>query len=358
MTTKPPHRVRLELEVLERREVPAAARLTVMSENLYFGADGATRSLIAALGGPIAAIPATTQFWNDIQATNFPERADAIVRQIKANKPALIGLQEVTRYWTGPPDSLSASPTPANHLELDFVQILQDKLKAKKLPYKVVNVTRGGEDEFPGFVRGTLQDIRMQENVAILARKDLLTTGAMKLRNGKGQTFVGTNDFTSGWDSVDVTYNGRKFRFINMCLMIPPFTQQQAQQAQELVNGPAATSKPVIVVGDSNKYATPADGGVEPAYSVFLGAGFHDAWTQTNPGDPGYTWGNQPDLRNPEPLSYAILGQGHYRMDLVLYRGKVRARHMKRVGVLPSERTSSGMWPSDHAGVVATLVRR
>ena len=87
--------------------------------------------------------------------------------------------------------------------------------------------------------------------------------------------------------------------------------------------------------------------------------GSTDAWLQTNPGDPGYTWGNQPDLRNPEPLSYTILGPGHYRYDLVLYRGnKIRARTMKRVGVLPSERTSSGMWPSDHAGVVATLALR
>ena len=156
MATKQPRRVRLEVECLERREVPAAARLTVMSENLYLGGDWAARlrQTAASAGHTIAAIPFATQLWNEIQATNFPERADAIVQQIKANKPALIGLQEVTRYWTGPPDSLVGNPTPADHLELDFLQILRDKLKAKKLPYKVVNVTTENESESPAFVRG------------------------------------------------------------------------------------------------------------------------------------------------------------------------------------------------------------
>jgi hypothetical protein len=352
MAGKQPRRVRLEVECLERREVPAAVPVTVMSQNLYVGADLVPRALALAAGGSLAAIPATTQFWNNVQATNFRERADAIAREVVANKPALIGLEEVWKIFTGAPDSLWGNPTRANHLELDFLQILQARLKARGLPYRTVNVTPGGETESAAFVRGSLQDIRMQANVAILARQDLRASGAMKLINAHGQTFSGTNDITSGWDSVDVAYGGRHFRFIDTCLIVPPFSQQQAQQARQLVKGPAATAQPVIVVGDSNITNASAANG---AYRVFTGAGFKDAWLQTKHKDPGYTWGNQPDLRNPEPLSYAPFGFGHYRFDLVLYRGALQARSMKRVGVLPSERTVSGMWPSDHAGVVATL---
>ena len=61
---------------------------------------------------------------------------------------------------------------------------------------------------------------------------------------------------------MDVTFTGRKFRFINMCPLTDPFPQQQAQQVQELLNGPAATSKRVILVGDSNINASPANGAV------------------------------------------------------------------------------------------------
>jgi hypothetical protein len=43
------------------------------------------------------------------------------------------------------------------------------------------------------------------------------------------------------------------------------------------------------------------------------------------------------------------------RMDLILTRGGITATAAKLVNDKPSSRTSSGLWPSDHAGVVATL---
>jgi endonuclease/exonuclease/phosphatase family metal-dependent hydrolase len=361
MVTQQPRRVRLEVESLERREVPAAVPVTVMSENLYLGADPLPALLVKTTLGPVAAIPATTQFWNNVQATNFRERADAIVGQIVVNKPVLIGLQEVTRYWTGPPDSLWGNPTRANHLELDFLQVLRNKLKARGVPYQVVNVTRENESEGALFVKGALRDLRMEDNVAILARQDVLFSGAMKLSNIQGKTFVNrvSNTVNRGWDSVDVNYGGHNFRFINMCLETPAAPQVQALQARELLLGPAVTWRPVILVGDSNNTNPSPPNGVYSSTTsrLFTATGFKDAWLRTHPTAPGYTWGNRPDLRNPVPLSYTLLGLGPYRMDLVLYRGgAIQARSMKRVGVLPWERTVSGMWPSDHAGVVATLV--
>ena len=45
------------------------------------------------------------------------------------------------------------------------------------------------------------------------------------------------------------------------------------------------------------------------------------------------------------------------RVDLVLLRGGIGVRDIHLVGNNPSNRTQ-GLWPSDHAGVVATLTLR
>jgi hypothetical protein len=44
------------------------------------------------------------------------------------------------------------------------------------------------------------------------------------------------------------------------------------------------------------------------------------------------------------------------RIDLVLIRDGVRARTAEVIGVDPALRTPSGLWPSDHAGVVARVM--
>ena len=44
-----------------------------------------------------------------------------------------------------------------------------------------------------------------------------------------------------------------------------------------------------------------------------------------------------------------------HRIDLILFRGLAGVDNMKVFGDLPPERTPSGLWPSDHAGIVATL---
>src|SRR5262249_51238633 len=77
-------------------------------------------------------------------------------------------------------------------------------------------------------------------------------------------------------------------------------------------------------------------------------AGFEDAWSNTHPNETGNTWGHAADLRN----TTVNLTQ---RLDLVLYRGKVHARDADIVGDELGDRTASGLWPSDHAGIVARL---
>jgi exonuclease III len=61
---------------------------------------------------------------------------------------------------------------------------------------------------------------------------------------------------------------------------------------------------------------------------------------------PGFTCCT--DITSPTSMS----GE---RIDIVFVRGGVTPQAAEIVGVDPAKRTAAGLWPSDHAGVVATL---
>ena len=148
----------------------------------------------------------------------------------------------------------------------------------------------------------------------------------------------------SSWVSVDVTFDkGDKARIVSTHLtpLSPPI---QGLQADELLNGPGNTNLPVVFTGDFN---SKADGTGPPTYSKLLAAGFIDAWTIEGKG-PGFTCCQDADLLNPN----SKLNQ---RIDLILFRGNFDVKDIEIDGNLQNDRTISGLWPSDHAGVVATL---
>lgn len=369
----------LQYEQLEHRTLLSGIpqEVVVMSENLYMGADPipiiAASYLSAITGaGPALTEQAVTDFWNDVKATDFSKRAEVIAQQIADNKPDLIGLQEVMTYYTGIPDSLTQNPTPATNVKLDFLQVLQGKLAAKGLQYKAYE-QQLGDFEAPGYIDGMLQDLRLVDSVVILARSDLSATQVSYV-NPQGGTFQNSVTFSPtvigpitvhrGWNAVDVNWGQSEFRFVNMCLETPVFPVQQALQGLEVLVGPAWTSKPVILVGDSNSDGSAPGGPNSLTYSMLtadftnfwiFGRNLYDAWNETHTSDPGYTWGNDPDLKNSQPMTYAPFGMGPYRMDLILHRDAFQATSMSRLGVDAQTRNALGMWPSDHAGVVATL---
>jgi endonuclease/exonuclease/phosphatase family metal-dependent hydrolase len=337
---------------------PAAAdnprEVTVMSQNLYVGSDlngaiGAIRS-----GDPSQILPAVSQLWANVQATNFPERAQSLAREVQAAQPDLIGLQEVSVFRTGPLGG------PATHVELDYLQVLVSALESRGLHYAPVAVTTGFDAEAPMFGPGGASvDLRLTDEDVILARTDL-PAWQMSLSNiQQEQHFVnnvqlpvpgGVFTLTRGWNSVDVDVWGQEFRLLNAHIESPDnpyFAAIQLAQAGEVKAILQGISTPVIVIGD---YNSPAERPDSQPYQVIVSAGMTDAWNQTHPSQPGYTWGNEPDLLNPHPLPL-----DPQRIDLVLYRGNLRARSMDRVGISQTDRTPSGLWPSDHAGVVATL---
>jgi endonuclease/exonuclease/phosphatase family metal-dependent hydrolase len=322
----------------------------VMTRNLYLG---------SSLDGLLNAtsfdelIKAAAQVTQNITDSKPDERAAAVAREIVKNHVDLVGLQEATIVRTGPlqlPPPIDLTTfLPATGVVSDGLKLLLLALDNLGEHYSVVAIVPGFDAQLPippplstppGF------DARLTTRIAILARSDL------RLSNREVQGFLINRIYSTaggpvpnprGWASVDVEKIGRKFRFATTHLE----TQNPVQfpQALDLIDGAGNTTLPVVFVGDFN---VTADSTADPTFLVyqkFLKANFMDAWP---PNRPGLTCCQAANLRNPASLLT-------HRLDLVLFRGAIQVLDIHLVGNKPSDRTPSGLWPSDHAGVVATL---
>jgi endonuclease/exonuclease/phosphatase family metal-dependent hydrolase len=338
----------------------------VMTLNLYLGAD--LRPAIAAIasGDPAAIVAAVSETWAKVKFTDFEARAEGLAREIEAARPDLIGVQEASLWRTQTPADFVAGN--ADDVEFDFVAILLAALEARNLRYRVVAVETGYDAEFPGFLSqaaaeaGELSDIRLTDHEVILARRDLppselelvnAQTGNfaanLELPIGPGVDFV----VLRGWAAVDAKIRGKSFRFVTTHLEADSELVREAQAA-EILAGPVVTNLPVVVVGDLNSNSN-GDFST-PAYASFIGAGFHDAWLEANPGSTVSTCCNAELLTNP-----TFPEDDFGRIDHVLYRGARDFRPLDAdlFGTDPAtDRVSNGLtliWPSDHAAVAATL---
>jgi len=146
-----------------------------------------------------------------------------------------------------------------------------------------------------------------------------------------------------GWVSADVAVGANTFRFISTHLEpdVPPV---RLAQANEVLEGPANTALPVVFVCDCNSAAP--DGA---AYGALLAGGLRDTWVEKGGSKDGTTCCQDADLMNPVSLL-------DRRVDLVLVAGPVAPVQVRVVGDARHDRTTSGLWPSDHAGVAAKLL--
>jgi hypothetical protein len=323
-------------------------QLRVMTYNVDEGTD-----YLEALGAssfPQFLAGVTTDLQN-VRATIPAERAQAIAGQIGAAGPTLVSLEEVTQWRTCPTADFQTCAAPQT-LEFDMLQLIMDALKQQGQPYKVVVVTTAFDLAAPSSI-GLI--VEATNRIAILARTDIVPD-EFQLSNVQTAQFVAA--FTPvvvgipipvhrAWASVDVTFHGTNFRYIAAHLEAFDPTIQAAQ-GNELLSGPAHTSMPVVIAMDSNSKANPPSDFTSTTYDNFISAGFADAWTETNPSEPGLTCCQDPLLRNP----VSIVTE---RIDLVLVRGALRVKGADLFGGNPTDRTPSGLWPSDHLGVDAIL---
>ena len=150
----------------------------------------------------------------------------------------------------------------------------------------------------------------------------------------------------SGFAAIDVTMRGQSLRFVTTHFDVTPAVS--LVQARELVQATSDPGMPTVLVCDCN--ATP-DVPSDPSfatYKLLRDAGFIETFRMTRSDQPGFTCCQAEDLRNQ-------ISAVSRRIDLVQYRGPFRVVHAGVVGASPGDRTPSLLWPSDHAGVVATL---
>jgi endonuclease/exonuclease/phosphatase family metal-dependent hydrolase len=325
---------------------PAAAHDDATVRVMTLNMDEGTRfeELAAARTVPefLAAVSVTYQ---NILATNPAERAAAIARKIAAERPDLLGVQEASMLRVG-------AAAPAMTVKSDLLTALVDELSKLGHRYAVVATVPGLDAEAPstlGFhVRLTTQD-------AILVRSDARDEG-LKLSNLQIEHYAvnqisaspaGAFAVMRGWASIDAHIRGRAFRFATTHLdaVLPPV---QVLQATELVGSAANTPLPMVITGDLNATADSSLDPTFPTYQVVINAGFTDAWPGKRAPDPGFTCCQASDLRN-------AASQLNHRIDFVLTRGGIDVVDIRRVGDQANDRTRSGLWLSDHAGVVATL---
>jgi endonuclease/exonuclease/phosphatase family metal-dependent hydrolase len=318
--------------------------MKVMTRNLFLGADlTPAYKALAAPDGPAALPDAVAAIFNPgtppgvVQRTDFATRAVALADEVEAALPDLIGLQEAA-LWRA--DEAVAS---------DHLEVLEAELARRGLRYRRVAAKVNGDVALPSAAGVT---VGLTDREAILAREDP-DGGELTLSNLQTGDFVttlplhtahGTFALARGWMSVDVELGAVSVRFINTHLEVGggAAVAVQLAQAGELIDGPAKTTLPVVMVGDFN--SRPG----RPTYDALRAAGFDDAWTRANPDGPaGLTCCHAHPLDDPAD---ALRG----RIDLVLTRGEIAATEAFVVGDRPGD-FRAGLWPSDHAGVVATL---
>jgi hypothetical protein len=103
----------------------------------------------------------------------------------------------------------------------------------------------------------------------------------------------------------------------------------------------------VIIAVDANADALGSDPTIA-TYQSIRSFGFDDAWASVHAGWPGATWGFMPDPNDPRPIMYQ-------RIDYIFFNNEIRALTAQLAGQRTEEKVD-GLWPSDHAGVRATLL--
>jgi endonuclease/exonuclease/phosphatase family metal-dependent hydrolase len=349
--------------------------LTVMTRNLYLGAN--IQRPLRAVAGVTDPSLALVRLANAnhvtraiVDQTDFPRRSDLLTDEIVANQPDLVALQEVALWRHGPLelDPAKIAVPNAQTVDYDFLQILLDDLASTGLVYTPVRVQQESDVEAPAFT-GVPPAITDARDVRLTMRDVVL------MRSRPGLTLVGTGGgnyddelvvplagngmaFTRGFAWADVKVGAKKVRFINTHL--EAFGSDHAlAQAKELLAGPADEEGTTTIIAcdcNSDPLDSRLSNGVEhrAPYDLIVDSGFTDEWLQWRPASEGWTSGLGELVNDATPAGF------DHRIDIIFARtpsGKPLDVETGRVtGTQLADRDAlTGLWPSDHGGVVLTL---
>lgn len=327
--------------------------VTVMTRNIYIGADV---DVVLSAQNPEEVPILVAQAFQEMISTRFPERALALAKEIAETNPDLIGLQEVSIIRKQfPGDVVIGGTTPAEDVLFDYLKILKRALRLYGLNYRVAGKIKNADLELPMIVS---QDPLAFADIRVTDYDVVLVKGGVRVSNVVEKNFQAALpiyqmgiEIPRGFVAIDARVKGRTYRFANT--HIEPFSQDiKLLQTQEFLSYFQNETLPLILVGDFN---TPATHG--QAYNVIVGQNYVDVWTknlQPSPNNPnGYTNPHDSDLRN----TVIKLDQ---RIDIIFAKNeygstKIGPVFAEVVGDELDDKTPTGLWPSDHAGVVATL---
>ena len=299
-----------------------------------------------------------TRAYAHVHQVDFNLRAVAIARQIVQAEPEVVALQELS-LWQ---EVLLSNPSELT-TRYDFLQILLAELERQGHRYKVASMIDTFSSDPVPINDSEVAAVKWTDRNAIIVRADLpaseLTTAnpmAAKFAAYLPLTIVGTPiKATRAWTSVDVEVRGTWFRVFDTHFeAFHPLVR--LAQVGELVAIMSASPYPIVLAGDINLYprsaGRPED---QPAWNLLTGAGFVDAWVESDGAFPAYTAGQPDDLdcRLPSTLDNTVdfvLHNADGYVDAVRHSGDI-------VGEVAADCTESTahLWPSDHAGVVVAL---
>lgn len=324
----------------------------VMTYNVNEGSDFLQVQSASSVGQFLIGVG---QIIQQVQGTNPPERMQAVARQILSIQPQLVSLQEVDQWYTGTFDPIAGTCGPLT-LQYDMLQSLLAALAAGGGHYNVaVQATQYAFPPTPGLIPPSTYICAAVNNYnVILARTDLPSWVFSWTSPHTGQftnivtlpSPVGPIPLPRSWASVDAQFFGHTFRFIDTHLESFSSAIREAQ-GQELRDGPANTPLPVVVSMDSNSQAYPLP--QDATYLDFLAGGYSDVWFQVFPSASGFTCCQNETDNNP-------VSELSQRIDLILTKGRVAPLGIALLGANSGSRLPDGLWPSDHAAVVAGVV--
>lgn len=320
-----------------------AEPLTVMTYNVYVGSSAEP---LLAVENLLQVPQEVANMYNNMIASDFPGRAAAIAQSIKVHQPHLIGLQEISLVRRqSPGDRITGGTVPAEEVVIDFLEILKGALQAEGLSYEVAGKVENIDVEMPMFTDTGIVDVRLTDYDVILSRSDVVVSRPMSVNYTHALTIEMLGlEVKRGYVAVDATVSGVTYRVVNTHL--EAFVEEsRVVQTQELVDAFSQETLPIIFLGDFN---TPAPDGT--AYQILLSAGYVDVWQMDSEGT-GNTCCQDDDILN-EVSDHSV------RIDQIFVRNlELPASVMTyTIGDKPSDRLASGLWPSDHAGVVAHFV--
>ena len=335
------------LQVLKNSEEQGVVK--VMTRNVYIGTN-----VTAPLNAPsFEFIPFLVwDGYQNVLKSKFNQRAEGLVTEIEKTLPHLIGLQEMSKFYIqSPGDFLDGNPLPATNIVLDFFEILENALAARGLEYgyTVIAIQKNADLELPmaHFEEGSLflDDIRIQDYDAIIARSDVITSNEVAVRY---DSMLVIDDslgifIPRGYVACNAQIGQTSVVFTNTHLESMGSSLREAE-VKQLLDAYKNESLPVIMVGDYNSRATTGT-----TYNYVISEGYTDTWLM-NPlkyNLTGYTYGH--DLRDES----SDLSR---RIDFI-FTGPQGNPTIGEGFVLGDERRDfeGGLWPSDHAGVVTKL---